>query len=118
MLFPNPENTSIFIYIIIYINIAIIFHFRITYFLTAALQRCNSEGRAELARAMPSACSLDEVNAATARAEPSLLGLCRAPVVSTKSTLQHMTAKNVAKIWLFEILLLILPRNYEEKKEL
>ena len=25
-----------------------------------------------------------------------------------------MTAKNVAKIWLFEILLLILPRNYEE----
>ena len=32
--------------------------------------------------------------------------------------LQHMTAKNVAKIWLFEILLLILPRNYEEKKEL
>ena len=37
---------------------------------------------------------------------------------ATLQQLQHMTAKNVAKIWLFEILLLILPRNYEEKKEL
>ena len=35
----------------------------------ATLQRCNSESRAELVPAMPSAGSLDEVNAATARAE-------------------------------------------------
>ena len=39
------------------------------YFGTATLQRCNSECRAELAPAMPSASSLDEVNTATARAE-------------------------------------------------
>ena len=32
-------------------------------------QRCSSESRAELAPAMPSASSLDEVNTATARAE-------------------------------------------------
>ena len=54
------------------------------------LQHCNT-ATAEQSRA----CSLDEVNAAT-----------------------HDRKKNVAKIWLFEILLLILPRNYEEKKEL
>ena len=36
------------------------------YFGTATLQHCSSECRAELAPAMPSASSLDEVNAATA----------------------------------------------------
>ena len=56
---------------------------------TATLQRCNSECRAELAPAMPSASSLDEVNAAAARAERSSLQLCRAPAASTKSTLQQ-----------------------------
>ena len=65
-LFPYPKNTAIFIYIIIYINIGINVDFRITYFGTAALQRCNSECRVMLASTMPSASSLDEVNAATA----------------------------------------------------
>ena len=64
MVYPDPENTAIFIYIIIYINIGINVDFRITYFGTAALQRCNSECRVMLASTMPSASSLDEVNTA------------------------------------------------------
>ena len=86
--YPDPKNTAIFIYIIIYINIGINVDFRITYFGTAALQqpqqrvqsdarinyaerqqsrrsqRCNSECRVMLASTMPSASSLDEVNTA------------------------------------------------------
>ena len=46
----------------LYINIELIFYFRITYFGTATLQRCNSECRMKLAPVMPSASSLDNVN--------------------------------------------------------
>ena len=79
MVYPDPKNTAIFIYIIIYINIVINFDFRITYFGTAALQRCNSECRVMLASARLCRFACKE--------------LCRAPAVSTKSTLQQHAAK-------------------------
>jgi len=83
---PTPYIYSyISIYIYIYRYIDLKFDLQTVRFRTATPQRRNSESRAKLAWALPSANGVDEVNAATARAEPSSLGLCRAPTGSTKS---------------------------------
>ena len=47
------------------INTNLFFYYYTPYATQATAQRCNSECRAELAPAMPSASSVDNVNAAT-----------------------------------------------------
>ena len=95
MLFPNPKK---YIYIYIYYNIyKYSYNFQLSY---NHISNCNT---ATLQQREQSDACIDSAE----RLQPR-----------QSQQLQHMTAENVAKIWLFEILLLILPRNYEEKKEL